>query len=90
MAVATLCDVVQQAVEATGIEDVPVAHKPTLLSYNGSGYISRSFNEYLELMQIRHIFTARLHPQTIGKFERLNRTAKDKLGLVIYTSPDEL
>ncbi len=31
-----------------------------------------------------------LHPQTIGKFERLNRTAKAKLGLVIYTWPGEL
>jgi putative transposase len=65
-------------------------HKPTLLSDNGSGYLLRPFNEYLELMQIKHLFTARLHPQTIGKFEGLNRTAKAKLGLVIYTSLEEL
>jgi len=26
----------------------------------------------------------------VGKFERLNRPAKDKLGLMIYASPEEL
>jgi putative transposase len=72
----TLCDLVQQAVAATDIEDVPVAHKPTLLSDNGSGYLSRPLNEYLELKQIRHLFTARLHPQTIGKFVRLSLCAQ--------------
>jgi transposase InsO family protein len=42
------------------------------------------------LQAIRHIFAAPLHPQTCGKFERLNRTAKAKLNLVIYSSPGEL
>ena len=70
--------------------DVPVPHKTALLSDNGSGYISKPFNEYLEQQQIKHIFAAPLHPQTCGKFERLNRTAKAKLKLVIYSSPDEL
>lgn len=41
-------------------------------------------------MQIRHISSAALHPQTIGRFERLNRTAKDTLGLAICSSPGEL
>ena len=39
---------------------------------------------------LAHLFAAAVHPQTIGKFERLNRTAKAKLRLVIYTSPEEL
>ena len=86
----TLTDLVHEAVELTGMAQVPVEHKPMLLSDNGSGYLSGPFNEYLDLMQIRHLFAAALHPQTIGKFERLNRTAKAKLGLVIYTSPEEL
>jgi putative transposase len=86
----TLTDLVQEAVEITGVDQVPVEHKPALLSDNGSGYVSKLFNEYLEAQQIRHIFAARFHPQTVGKFERLNRTTKSKLGLVIYRSPGEL
>jgi putative transposase len=86
----TLTDLVQQAVEITGLRDVPVEHKTTLLSDNGSGYISEPFNDYLRQVGIQHVRAAPLHPQTCGKYERLNRTAKDKLGLVIYTSPEQL
>jgi len=39
---------------------------------------------------IRHIYSTRNHPQTNGKIERLNRTAKEPLNLVAYTSPSEL
>ncbi|OPZ75530.1 MAG: Integrase core domain protein [Actinobacteria bacterium ADurb.Bin444] len=86
----TLMSFVQEAVEASGVQDVPVEHKPKLLSDNGSGYISQPFNEYLALVDIYHIFSARRHPQTVGKFERVNRTAKQKLNLVVYRSPEEL
>ena len=86
----TLINFVQEAVEASGVQDVPVEHKPNLLSDNGSGYISQPFNEYLDLQNIHHIFAARRHPQTVGKFERVNRTAKQKLQVVVYNSPEEL
>ena len=86
----TLTDLVQQAVEITGINQVPVAHKTTLLSDNGSGYISEPFNEYLRQVGIQHVRAAPLHPQTCGKYERFNRTTKDKLGLEVDTSPPQL
>lgn len=86
----TLSDLVQVAVEGTGMSDVPVSHKPVLLSDNGSGYISAPFNDYLRQVKIRHIFAAPMHPQTCGKYERLNRTTKDRLGLVLYRSPGDL
>ena len=76
--------------EITGVAQVPVEHKPALLSDNGSGYVSKLFNAYLEEQQIHHIFAARFHPQTVGKFERLNRTCKSKVGQVVYRSPEEL
>ena len=76
--------------DSTNLEEVPVEHKPALLSDNGSGYLSKIFNEYLEEQEIRHIFAARFHSQTVGKFERLNRTCKSKVGQVVYRSPEEL
>jgi transposase InsO family protein len=86
----TLSDLVQKAVEITDMTDVPVQHRVRLLSDNGSGYISKVFNEYLDTLGIRHIFASRCHPQTCGKIERLHRTAKDRLGLVIHPTPEEL
>jgi putative transposase len=86
----TLSNLVQKAVEITGMVKVPVQHKVKLLSDNGSGYISKPFNEYLDAIGIKHLFAARCHPQTCGKMERLNRTAKDRLGLVLYPSPGQL
>jgi transposase InsO family protein len=86
----TLSNLVQKAVERTGQHSVPVRHKLTLLSDNGSGYISAPFNEYLQTIGIRHVFAARCHPQTCGKIERINRTAKDRLNLVLYQSPTQL
>jgi len=86
----TLSNLVQKAVEITGMTDVPIRRRVRLLSDNGSGYISKVFNEYLATLGIRHIFASRCHPQTCGKIERLNRTAKDRLGLVIHPTPEEL
>lgn len=55
-----------------------------MLNDNGGEYLSGSFNDYEEMVQIGHLFAARFRRQRVGKFERLNRTAKTKLGLVIY------
>lgn len=86
----TSSQLVQQAVEVTGMLDVPLQRKVRLLSDNGSGYISGPFNEYLSTLGIRHIYAARCHPQTCGKIERINRTAKERLRLVIYRDPKQL
>ena len=87
---ATLADVIQLAVEATGVSEVPVEIRPRLLTDNGSGYISGVMAEYLRAHHIRHIRTAPHHPQTTGKTERYQRTLKDAVTLVVHLSPDEL
>lgn len=53
MSAGSLIDVVQQAVDLTGMTDVPVEDRTVLLSDNGPGYLSRQFNEYLGLVGIR-------------------------------------
>ena len=90
MAAVSLIDVVQKAVDVTGMTDVPVEDRTVLLSDNGAGYLSRQFGEYLRLIGVRHIVASPYHPQTNGKIERYHRSIKGELGLVPYEMPSEL
>lgn len=87
----TASDLVTRAMELTGLAEVRVDDRFTkLLSDNGSGYISETFNTFLRDQGIGHIYARRNHPQTNGKFERMNRTAKERICLVQFRSPGEL
>jgi RNA-directed DNA polymerase len=86
----SLEDVVQQAVDFTGMTDVPLEDRTVLLSDNGAGYISQQFNQYLRLVGIRHITASPFHPQTNGKIERYHRTLKGEINQVLYDMPSEL
>jgi transposase InsO family protein len=86
----SLEDVVQQAVDFTGMTDVPVEDRTVLLSDNGAGYLSQQFNQYLHLVGIRHITASPFHPQTNGKIERYHRTVKGEINRVPYDMPSEL
>ncbi len=90
MAAGSLIDVVQEAVDFTGMTDVPVEDRTVLLSDNGPGYLSRQFNDYLRLVEVRHIIASPYHPQTNGKIERYHRTIKGEIKLVPYEMPGEL
>jgi transposase InsO family protein len=90
MAGRSLEDVVQQAVDLTGMTDVPLEDRTVLLSDNGAGYISQQFNAYLRLVGIRHITAAPFHPQTNGKIERYHRTLKGEINQVPHETPGEL
>jgi transposase InsO family protein len=90
MAGGSLEDVVQLAVDATGMADVPVEDRTVLLSDNGAGYISQQFNEYLRLVGIRHITASPFHPQTNGKIERYHRSLKGEISQLPYDMPGEL
>ena len=83
-------EVVQEAVDKTGMTEVPVADRTRLLSDNGSGYVSRAFNDYLHLVGIRHILAAPYHPQTNGKLERYHQTIKRDVNEVPYDVPSDL
>ena len=83
-------EVVQDAVDLTGMTDVPWDHRTKLLSDNGPGYISHSFGEYLRLVGIRHILASPFHPQTNGKLERYHRTIKLDVNQIPYDVPGNL
>ena len=90
MAAESLIDVVQQAVDLTGMTDVPVEDRTVLLSDNGPGYLSRQFNDYLGLVDIKHVVASPYHPQTNGKIERYHRSIKGEINLTPYEMPSKL
>ena len=83
-------EVVQDAVDRTGMTEIPVQDRTNLLSDNGSGYVSRAFRDYLHLVGIRHILAAPFHPQTNGKLERYHQTIKQDVNQVPYEVPSDL
>lgn len=86
---------VSDAMESAIEEAKRLGHRldppPRLLTDNGAGFISDVLSGYLGAHGIKHIFGRPFHPQTQGKVERFNRTAKSKtVNLIVYCSPDEL
>ncbi len=90
MSANSLIEVVQDAVDATGMTDVHVEDRTNLLSDNGAGYLSRSFRDYLQLVGIRHILAAPFHPQTNGKLERYHQSIKKVVNQLLYEAPGQL
>ncbi len=86
----SLIQVVQLAVDSTGMTEVPLEYRTKLLSDNGSGYVSRAFSDYLSLVGIRHIRAAPYHPQTNGKLERYHQSIKHEVNQVPYEVPSDL
>ena len=86
----SLIEVVQEAVDKTGMTEVPVADRTSLLSDNGSGYVSRGFRDYLRLVGIKRIRAAPFHPQTNGKLERYHQTLKGDVNQLPYELPSDL
>jgi len=90
MSANSLIEVVQEAVDATGMTDVTVEDRTKLLSDNGAGYVSRSFRDYLQLVGIGHILAAPFHPQTNGKLERYHQSIKREVNQLPYELPSQL
>ena len=83
-------DTVERALQASGCNRARVAHKPRLLSDNGSSYISGDLAIWLEGQGMEHIRGTPHHPQTQGKIERWHQTLKNRILLENYYLPGEL
>jgi len=86
----SISDVLEIAIEEARKEGHILDEMPTLYTDNGSGFASDIVAGYLAHHGIRHIFGTPYHPQGRGKIERFNRSIKERLCLVVYTSPSEL
>lgn len=83
-------ETLQLALDASGIEKDPVAHRPRLLSDNGSSYIAGDLAEWMEDKGMRHVRGAPYHPMTQGKIERWHQTLKNRILLDNYYLPGDL
>ena len=83
-------EAVQDAVDRTGMDQVPITDRTRLLSDNGPGYVSRAFRDYLGMVGIKHILATPFHPQTNGKLERYHQTLKRDVNQVPYELPSDL
>ena len=83
-------DTLELALQASGCDQVNVAHKPRLLSDNGASYISGDLAEWLDDKGMSHVRGAPYHPQTQGKIERWHQTLKNRILLENYFFPDDL
>ena len=78
------------ALKASGCDRAEVAHKPRLLSDNGSSYIAGDLAGWLEDQGMDHVRGAPYHPQTQGKIERWHQTLKNRILLENYFLPGDL
>ena len=83
-------EVVQEAVDTTSMDQVPVTDRTRLLSDNCPGYASRAFRDYLGMVGIKHILATPFHPQTNGKLERYHQTIKRDVNQEPYELPADL
>jgi transposase InsO family protein len=83
-------ETLQLALNASGIEEAKVVHRPRLLSDNGSSYIAGDLAKWLEDKKIEHTRGAPNHPQTQGKIERWHQTLKNRILLENYYLPGDL
>ena len=90
MASTRIMEVIQDAIEFCGIATVPVEPGPALLTDNGPGFLSKALEDFLKIRAMKHIVASPYHPQTNGKLERYHRTAKAKVNVFVYDSPEAL
>ena len=83
-------DTLSLALDASGLDQASVVHRPRLLSDNGSSYISGDLVKWLGDQKMEHIRGAPRHPQTHGKIERWHQTLENRILLEHYYLPGDM
>src|SRR6187399_1315896 len=83
-------DTLKLALQASGLDQATVMHRPRLLSDNGSSYVSGDLAKWLERQDMPHTRGAPYHPMTQGKIERWHQTLKNRILLENYYLPGDL
>ncbi len=90
MSATDVSDTLQMALQASGLDQVKVLHRPRLLSDNGPSYVSSELGDWLTDKGIRHIRGRPYHPMSQGKIERYHRSMKNRILLENYHLPGQL
>ena len=78
------------ALQASGLDQLKVRHRPRILSDNGPSYVSEQFADWLTEEGFTHTRGAPYHPQTQGKIERWHQPLKNRILLENYFLPGDL
>lgn len=90
MAATDVKETLDLAIDASGVDQVQIHHRPRLLSDNGPAYVSGELRDYLEERGMTHTRGAPYHPMTQGKIERYHRSMKNVVKLENYYLPGQL
>jgi putative transposase len=90
MTASDVTDTLNLALQASGLDQMAVVHRPRLLSDNGASYVSGELAQWLDRESILHIRGAPYHPMTQGKIERWHQTLKNRILLENYYLPGDL
>ena len=90
MAASDVTDTLELALQASGLDDVTVKHRPRLLSDNGPSYIASDLSDWLGEHDMKHTRGQPYHPMTQGKIERWHLSLKSRILLENYYLPGDL
>ena len=77
MTASAVSETLDVALQASGLTQVKVRHRPRLLSDNGPSYVSGELANWLENQGMTHTRGRPYHPMTQSKIERWHRTLKN-------------
>jgi putative transposase len=78
------------ALQASGLNQVPLDQRPRLLSDNGPSYVASELRDWLGQQGMRHTRGKPYHPMTQGKIERWHLSLKSRILLENYYLPGDL
>src|SRR5258705_9713652 len=76
-----------RALQASGLDQLPVNRRSRLLSDNGPSYVASDLAEWLDEHGMRHTRGKPYHPMTQGKIERWHLSLKSRILLENYYCP---
>jgi putative transposase len=90
MAAADVTATLDRALQASGLNEVPLDQRPRLLSDNGPSYVASELADWLDEQGMRHTRGKPYHPMTQGKIERWHLSLKSRILLENYYLPGDL